>query len=187
MSWLCTIFLSRLLRYARNSQSFTAFSSIMKLNKQIKLLFLSIILIASYALTAQVAVTTDGSSADPSAMLDVKSTSRGLLPPRMTTAERDAISSPADGLIIFNTTSGCLNFYAGGYWNETCGIADIPTVYNPTTGKTWMDRNIGASQVATSSTDATTALPNGGNSWDNLNILLFGVWAKPQRNFIKHQ
>ena len=42
---------------------------------------------------------------DASALLDVNSTTKGFLPPRMTTAQRAAISSPAKGLIIYNTTT----------------------------------------------------------------------------------
>ncbi|MDZ7775136.1 MAG: hypothetical protein U5L09_05725 [Bacteroidales bacterium] len=72
--------------------------------KKLKILFLAVAIIASYSINAQVAVTTDGSSADGSAMLDVKSTDKGFLPPRMTTAERDAISNPAEGLMIYNNT-----------------------------------------------------------------------------------
>jgi hypothetical protein len=154
-----------------------------------------------------------GTSPDASAILDVESTDKGFLPPRMTKAERDAITSPADGLIIYNTNTDCLNFYAGGHWNETCGKADVPTVFNPTTGETWMDRNLGASRVATSSTDAlaygdlfqwgrareghesrtsgtisinaTTAVPNAGNSWDGLFIVEPDEprdWITPQDN-----
>lgn len=41
-------------------------------------------------------------------MLTLESDKQGFLPPRMTDAERDAITSPADGLIIFNTTENCL-------------------------------------------------------------------------------
>lgn len=80
-------------------------------------------------------------------------------------------------------------------WTPEVGPNDV---LNPITGKVWMDRNLGASQVATSSTDtaaygdlyqwgraadgheirnssttntnATTAIPNGGNSWDGLFI-----------------
>lgn len=46
-----------------------------------------------------------------SAQLDVSSTTRGFLPPRMTTTQRDAISSPAAGLVIYNTTTSKLQVY----------------------------------------------------------------------------
>jgi hypothetical protein len=54
-----------------------------------------------------------GSGAVPvaSAQLDVASTTRGFLPPRMTTTQRDAISSPAAGLVIYNTTTSKLQVY----------------------------------------------------------------------------
>lgn len=53
---------------------------------------------------------------DLSSIGDFVSTTGGLLPPRMTTAERDAISSPADGLIIYNTTTGKFNGREAGAW-----------------------------------------------------------------------
>ena len=112
-------------------------------------------------------------SPNASAITEMNSTTQGFLPPRMTTVQRNAIASPAVGLAIFNTTTNCLNFYIG-YWNETCGTLEQPlvqpaypagsvfcsvatlvvNVVNPATGKIWMDRNLGASQVAASSTDA---------------------------------
>ncbi|RYE20777.1 MAG: T9SS C-terminal target domain-containing protein [Sphingobacteriales bacterium] len=52
----------------------------------------------------------------PSAQLDISSTTRGLLPPRMTKTERDAISNPAAGLIIFNNSSSNLEIFDGFYW-----------------------------------------------------------------------
>jgi hypothetical protein len=58
---------------------------------------------------------------DASAKLDVNSTVQGFLPPRMTTAQRNAIVSPANGLQIYNITTGCLNFYSGSAWYEVCG------------------------------------------------------------------
>ena len=107
-----------------------------------------------------------------SAKVEIASTTQGFLPPRMTTAQRDAILSPAAGLVIFNTSTNCLNFFIGSGWNETCGTLVVGTfpvgtincagatavinVTNPTTGKIWMDRNLGASQVATSSSDAAS-------------------------------
>jgi len=50
---------------------------------------------------SQVGINADNSIPDPSAMLDVKSTSKGILVPRMTTVERNTISNPATGLLIF--------------------------------------------------------------------------------------
>ena len=92
----------------------------------------------------------------------------------MNATERDAITAPAVGLVIYNTSSNCLNFYSGSNWHETCGSISLPAGYpngsvfcasgatavvdvtNPTTGKIWMDRNLGASQAATSRTDANS-------------------------------
>ena len=70
---------------------------------------------------AQVGINTDGTTPDGSAMLDVKSTNKGLLPPRMTYAELNAIVNPADGLIVFCTDCGAngfgsLSIYMAGAW-----------------------------------------------------------------------
>lgn len=56
------------------------------------------------------------STPDSSSALDVSSTTKGFLPPRMTTAQRDAISSPATGLTIFNLSNNKLNVYNGSSW-----------------------------------------------------------------------
>ncbi len=274
----------------------------------------------------QVAINTDGTDPDNSAMLDVKSTSKGLLIPRMTNAQMQAIASPADGLLVYSTddhkfyaynasdnvfkevefgsgtvalpayytigsggscanttvngnystgtalntsntvsidatvttkgsysiTNNTVNGYSfsgSGYFSSTGTVlvildgtgtpvaaqtdnftatADnsggvctfdvtvtpaVPVVTNPTTGETWMDRNLGASQVATSSTDsdaygdlyqwgrateghevrtssttstnATTAVPDMGNSWDGKFITEGSYpidWLTPQDN-----
>src|SRR5688500_18360738 len=66
-------------------------------------IFLSLF-VFTFAFSQQgVAVNTDGSNPHPSAMLDVKSTTGGLLAPRMTSAQRIAIASPATGLIVYQT------------------------------------------------------------------------------------
>ncbi len=70
---------------------------------------------------AQIGIGTETPNA--SAILDVSSTTRGLLLPRMTTIQRDAIATPSAGLVIFNTTSNCLNMFTGAIWNELCGTA----------------------------------------------------------------
>ncbi|MCP4001420.1 MAG: hypothetical protein GY727_10975, partial [Gammaproteobacteria bacterium] len=65
---------------------------------------------------AQVGINTDGSSPDTSALLDVKSTTKGMLIPRMTTTQRTAISLPATGLLVFDETTGGFWFYNGTAW-----------------------------------------------------------------------
>lgn len=50
---------------------------------------------------------------DPSAALDISSTSAGLLIPRMTSAQRDALVNPATGLLVFNTTTGNFEYNSG--------------------------------------------------------------------------
>ena len=68
-------------------------------------------------ITAQVAVTTDGSNADPSAMLDVKSDTAGVLFPRMTQIQREAINSPAAGLLVYqNDNTAGFYYYTGTDW-----------------------------------------------------------------------
>lgn len=71
---------------------------ITKLSVLIGLLFF----INMFQLRAQVGIGT--TSPDLSSMLDINSTSKGLLTPRMTTVQRNAIITPADGLIVYDTT-----------------------------------------------------------------------------------
>lgn len=71
----------------------------------------------SFSANAQLAVNTDGADPDASAMLDVKSTDKGLLIPRMTELEKEGIPSPALGLMVFQT-DGLSGFYYhnGSQW-----------------------------------------------------------------------
>jgi hypothetical protein len=61
------------------------------------------------------------SSPDPSAILDLTSTTQGFLPPRMEEYQRDLISA-AEGLIIFNVNTQELNVWAGGSWRKIVAI-----------------------------------------------------------------
>jgi hypothetical protein len=66
-----------------------------------------------------------GSNADASAQFEVRSTERGLLPPRMTTAQREAIASPAAGLVVYDTSLSATMVYNGSLWRR---IATSPPV-----------------------------------------------------------
>ena len=69
-----------------------------------KFLFLLISALAlTNAYSQNVAINATGSLPDNSAMLDVSSTTKGFLPPRMTFAQRNIINLPANGIIIYQT------------------------------------------------------------------------------------
>lgn len=57
-----------------------------------------------------------GGAATPSTLLSLTSTTQGFLPPQMSTTNQNGISSPAEGLIVYNTTSHTVNFWNGSVW-----------------------------------------------------------------------
>lgn len=63
------------------------------------------------------------SSEEASAIVQVDSTTQGVLWPRLTSTQRDAISSPATGLQIYNTTTNRFEHYDGASWVATGGAA----------------------------------------------------------------
>jgi hypothetical protein len=63
-------------------------------------------------------VSINSSSDVASAQLQVDSTTAGFLPPRMTSAQRDLIATPAAGLVVYNTTDNLLSFYNGTAWTN---------------------------------------------------------------------
>jgi uncharacterized protein (TIGR02145 family) len=88
---------------------------------------------------------------DNSALLELQSTNSGLLLPRMTTAQRDAISNPAQSLLIFNTTTKCFETYVGNVWYTVwCEFqCDFPVTYDGVTYNTvqigsqcWLKENL---------------------------------------------
>lgn len=147
-------------------------------------IFITIFLLLISTAYAQIGVNTDRSSPDNSAMLDVKSTTKGFLPPRMTTSQRNSISSPAEGLVIFNTDENTLNVFNGTVWKSVirptpfvCGLSftiehlssggvapvNKTVTYGTVTGipgepsKCWISSNLGASHQATAINDGSEA------------------------------
>jgi len=80
---------------------------IYKKQKFLTLLFVTLSLLAN----AQVGIGT--TTPDASSLLDLTSTTKGLLAPRMTTSQRTAIPSPADGLMVYDTTLKVFYYYVG--------------------------------------------------------------------------
>jgi hypothetical protein len=81
----------------------------------------SVLLLFSLSLHSQVTINTDGSPGDTSAILDVNSSTKGLLIPRLTYEQRNSIMDPAEGLIIFcincgENNIGVLSVFTNGNW-----------------------------------------------------------------------
>lgn len=85
-----------------------------------KQLLFAALLFITFSANAQLGVGT--ASPNASAQLDVTSTTKGFLPPRMTAAQRDAISSPIAGLIIYCSDCGEPNYYNGTSWLRMTGF-----------------------------------------------------------------
>lgn len=97
-----------------------------------------LVLAVFFSLTVQaqgVRISATPGTPAPSSLLELQSSSLGFLTPRMTTAERNAIASPADGLLIYNTDEKCLNLYAGTMWKSMCGC-DLPALVTGVAGST---------------------------------------------------
>lgn len=108
--------------------------NILVMNLQKRLLSLSNVIILAFLLAtasnlqAQVGIASTSITADASAMLEVQSTSKGLLTPRMTNAQKQAISSPATGLTIYQTDSTAGYYvYTGSAWTRLL-TATVPVV-----------------------------------------------------------
>jgi uncharacterized protein (TIGR02145 family) len=124
------------------------------------------ILLIPGCLFAQAGINTDGSSPDNSAMLDIKSNNLGFLPPRMNTADRNSMTGPAEGLVIYNTDTKTIELYNGSIWTShtgrfICGISQVKDTEErayetiPIGDQCWMASNMDAGTMISNSSDQT--------------------------------
>lgn len=89
-----------------------------------KTLFTSILLFFAALSMAQInfeqsmSINSTGDTTHASAILDIQSANRGVLIPRMSSAQRNSITSPAAGLLVFDTDANILNYYNGTQWRQ---------------------------------------------------------------------
>jgi len=97
--------------------------------KAMCLVAVSLVIAASHALGQMegVAINGSGDPPDASAMLDITSASKGILIPRLTTAQRLAISKPVNSLLVWDETVGAYYYYQSKQWIEVASAADIVT------------------------------------------------------------
>lgn len=119
------------------------------------------------------------SNPHPSAELDVSSTQRGLLPPRMTFAQRNAIANPAQGLMIYCTdcdSSGQPQYFNGTRWCNMLGgnalgllVTELPSVTIGT--QIWTNKNLSVARYRNGDPIPQVTDPT---QWRNLTT---GAWC----------
>ena len=149
----------------------------MKLLLTILSLFVSTILIAQ-----SVAINNDASLPDNTSILDIKSSTKGLLIPRMSTNEKKSILSPVIGLTVFDTTSYTYSIYRGdvnGGWADlqhnyqNFWASSGTHVYNTNLGNIGIGTNSPASTLTINAIDPVLALMNNGLS----NSFIIIIWV----------
>jgi hypothetical protein len=99
------------------TQVFALSSFVQKAKLMKNFIFLVFLFIAQYAHSQGIGIGSTNPP-HPSAALDVNSTNKGLLIPRMTTTQRVAIASPLKGLLVFDNTTSSFWFYNGTVWEQ---------------------------------------------------------------------
>ncbi len=131
-------------------------------------LLVLIVLGTAGILSAQsgVKIAATSGTADPSSMLDIESTNKGMLIPRMTEAQRNAIASPATGLLVFQTdNSAAFYYYNGSGWVSLSTGATLSGTPN-TVAKFTSATNVGNSIITSDATNVgigTTGIGQVGN------------------------
>jgi hypothetical protein len=108
-----------------------SFEAIIKTICMTRRMFTLLLICFVQSLQAQVGIGT--STADPSAILDLTSTAKGMLVPRMTATQRAAISSPATGLVVYQT-DGQVGFYVNTGSAASPSWVPMPTILPGTSG-----------------------------------------------------
>ncbi len=160
--------------------------------KRIYLIFVAILTAVQMNLFAQdeggVSIGKGNQDADASAILELFSKSKGLLVPRMTSNEREAIASPAEGLLVYDTDKGTFFFWSGASWvkgtKSTVGstapaaASDGDFFYNQNqsvlyiyTGGEWVSAGAGSQTLEL---DGSTLTISGGNAVDLSSLLISG-------------
>jgi len=136
------------------------------------------VLFAAFVINAQnVAINNDGSSATASAMLDVKSTTKGFMMPRVTSAQRTSIASPALGLLVFDTDTKTIWAYNGASWSNLTsagGGGSLTLPFNQTVneaGTAFKITNTSGAIQGISSNISTAALSGSNNSTGGIGVI----------------
>ncbi|MBD79574.1 MAG: hypothetical protein CL840_11710 [Crocinitomicaceae bacterium] len=99
------------------------------------ILFIFLVSLLPEVFAQNIGISSTGAAPDSSAVLDIVSTDKGVLIPRMTTTQRAAISSPATGLMVYDTTTDSFWYYNGSNW---ANVGSSGNYYSRTTSNLFM-------------------------------------------------
>lgn len=120
--------------------------------KNLNTLVLILALLGSTFLTAQDNVGIGTTTPEPTAALDVQSNDKGVLVPRLTTAQRTDIASPAEGLMVYDTDEECFFYFkASTNWESLCASGTGSGTSGPhnTLNQAYNEGGAGAGRVIT--------------------------------------
>lgn len=155
-----------------------------------KLLIVTVIFVFNLPLFAQqgVAISSTGNTPNATAMLDVQSTNKGFLLPRMTTAQRTAIVNPANGLLVYDTDRGMIYQRDGSFWRGMLNTSH----WNKSTTHDFLYNSSDSIGIGTATPDEKVEIYNGKLKLSTPSIVdenlikfnagapLSGSWAKDQ-------
>ncbi|MEJ7587350.1 MAG: tail fiber domain-containing protein [Ferruginibacter sp.] len=153
-----------------------------------KMLFSTLLFFQCFtnAFAQSVAITTDGLAPNSSAMLDIRSTTKGLLIPRLTQVQRNAVTTPATGLMVYQTdnTPGYY-YYNGSAWTSLTGsgsgssswTANGITVYNTNAGNVGIGTSLPFEKLTVQTTNNSPGISHRGEGGNVIRTQMGGTSA----------
>ena len=150
--------------------------------------------LAFCAINAQQGIGTN--NPDPSSILEIASTTKGLLIPRMTSVELEDIDVPVQGLMVYCTTCSPKAIYtydtSSGNWVTSVTNSSVSIRQINSSGTIWMARDLGASRSISSTTDIASygdlyqwgRGTDGHEKWDSTIISKTDPSSPVQNNFV---
>jgi hypothetical protein len=143
-----------------------------------RITFLFMALIISHSVFSQ-SIGMGTNQPHASAALDIQSTNKGLLIPRMTSAQRNSIAAPAQGLLVFDTDKGTLYMFDGVEWLPMGFSGTTPMAASITTNTLLPDDHFGYSVCLTGNYAVISSLANSNSAAGSAYIFTKsgGTWA----------
>lgn len=99
--------------------------------RYLRYILVSSFLLYAFAGLSQIKLGNNLDSRNATSLMEMESDSLVFVPPRMTTSDRNAISGPLTGAVIYNTQDSCLQTYDGSNWNCVSANKRLDWFYAP--------------------------------------------------------